>query len=154
MFKLLLKTDNSPAQLWIRVALGVVILPHGAQKVLGLFGGQGPEKTLQAFAAMGFPPWSTVCLMVVETLGAILLIAGFLTRVWAIGLGASLSLCMYLNHVQHGFFMNWFGQQKGEGFEYHLLAIGICLALLLRGGGALSLDRSLTEESTRYRYRR
>ncbi|MBP1741978.1 MAG: hypothetical protein H6Q48_4271 [Deltaproteobacteria bacterium] len=143
MFNEFLRTDNSPAQLFIRVALGVVMFPHGAQKVLGWFGGPGITKTLQAFAGMGFPQWSVVALMGVESLGAMLLVFGFLTRLWAIGIGASITICMFLSHVQHGFFMNWFGQQQGEGFEYHLLVIGICVALLLKGGGALSMDRKL-----------
>jgi putative oxidoreductase len=154
MFKAFLRTDNSPAQLFIRIALGAVILPHGAQKVFGWFGGQGMEKTLQAFAAMGFPTWATGCLMVVETLGAVLLILGFITRLWALGIGVSISICMYLNHLQHGFFMNWFGAQKGEGFEYHLLVIGICVALLIRGGGMISVDRGLGDERKKYNYRR
>jgi putative oxidoreductase len=152
MFKVFLRTDNSPAQLFIRLALGVVIFPHGAQKVFGWFGGQGVQKTLEAFASMGFPAWSTACLMAVETLGAVLLVVGFLTRLWALGIGVGLSICMYLYHLQYGFFMNWLGQQKGEGFEYHLLALSICLALLIRGGGALSVDRSLAQETNRYRY--
>jgi len=143
MFNEFLRTDNSPAQLFIRLALGVVMFPHGAQKVLGWFGGPGITKTLQAFAGMGFPQWSVVALMGVESLGAMLLVFGFLTRLWAIGIGASITICMFLSHVQHGFFMNWFGQQQGEGFEYHLLVIGICVALLLKGGGALSMDRKL-----------
>jgi putative oxidoreductase len=152
MFKVFLRTDNSPAQLFIRLALGVVIFPHGAQKVFGWFGGEGIQKTLQTFASMGFPTWSTACLMVVETLGAVLLVGGFLTRLWALGIGVSLSICMYLYHLPHGFFMNWSSQQKGEGFEYHLLALGICIALLIRGGGALSVDRSLAQEMNRHQY--
>jgi putative oxidoreductase len=143
MFKQFLRTDNSPAQLFIRLALGVVMFPHGAQKVLGWFGGPGFAKTLQAFAGMGFPMWLVIALMVVESLGSLLLIAGFLTRLWALGIGTSITICMLMNHVQHGFFMNWFGQQKGEGFEYHILVIGICLALLIKGGGMLSVDRGV-----------
>ena len=147
MFKELLRTDNSPAQLFIRVALGVVMFPHGAQKVLGWFGGPGFIKTLQAFAGMGFPEWSVVALMVVECLGSVLLVFGFLTRLWAFGIGTSITICMFINHVQNGFFMNWFGQQKGEGFEYHILVIGICLALLIKGGGFLSVDRKISSGS-------
>ena len=147
MFNEFLRTDNSPAQLFIRLALGVVMFPHGAQKVLGWFGGPGITKTLQAFAGMGFPQWSVLALMGVESLGAVLLVFGFLTRLWAIGIGASITICMFLSHVQHGFFMNWFGQQQGEGFEYHLLVIGICVALLTKGGGALSMDRKFFSDS-------
>jgi putative oxidoreductase len=153
MFKEFLRTDNSPTQLFVRLALGVVMFPHGVQKALGWFGGAGITKTLQAFAEMGFPAWSVVVLIGVESLGAALLVFGFLTRLWAIGIGASITICMFLNHVQHGFFMNWFGQQKGEGFEYHLLVIGICLALLIKGGGALSVDRKLSSGS-KYLYAR
>src|SRR5512136_2083679 len=147
MFRELLRTDNSPAQLFIRLALGVVMFPHGAQKVLGWFGGPGITNTLQAFAGMGFPEWSVGALMVVESLGAVLLVFGFLTRLWAVGIGMSITICMFLSHVKHGFFMNWLGQQQGEGFEYHLLVIGICLALLIKGGGALSVDRKLSSGS-------
>ncbi|MCU0597600.1 MAG: DoxX family protein [Desulfobacterota bacterium] len=147
MIQEFLRTDNSPAQLFIRLALGVVMFPHGAQKVLGWFGGPGITKTLQAFAGMGFPSWSVAALMAVESLGAVLLVLGFLTRLWAFGIGLSLTICMFLSHVQHGFFMNWFGQQQGEGFEYHLLVIGICLALLIKGGGALSVDRKFSSGS-------
>ncbi len=138
-----LRTDNSPAQFFIRLALGVVMFPHGAQKIMGWFGGPGFAKTLQAFAGMGFPMWSVIILMVVESIGSLLMIAGFLTRLWAIGIGASITICMFVNHVQNGFFMNWLGQQKGEGFEYHILVIGICLALLIKGGGMLSVDRGM-----------
>lgn len=147
MFRELLRTDASPAQLFIRLALGIVMFPHGVQKVLGWFGGPGITKTIQAFAAMGFPAWSVVALMVVESLGAVLLVFGFLTRLWAVGIGAIITICMFLNHVQHGFFMNWFGQQQGEGYEYHLLVIGICVALLIKGGGAFSVDRKLSAGS-------
>jgi putative oxidoreductase len=143
MFKEFLRTDNSPAQLFIRLALGVVMFPHGAQKVLGWFGGPGISKTIQAFGGMGFPMWSVIALMAVESLGALLLVAGFLTRLWAVGIGMAMAICMSMHHVQYGFFMNWFGQQKGEGVEYHILVIGVCLALLIKGGGMLSVDRAL-----------
>jgi len=147
MFKACLKTKSSVAQFLLRLSLGVVIFPHGAQKVFGWFGGPGFEKTIETFGGMGFPTWATVLLMVVEFPGAVLLIAGFLTRLWALGIGTSLTICMFMHHLQHGFFMNWFGLQKGEGFEYHLLAIGIALALILDGGGILSVDRALAPES-------
>ena len=148
MFKAFLRTDNSPAQLFLRVALGVVMFPHGAQKVFGWFGGTGVEQTLQTFTDMGFPPWSTLALMVVEFLGSLLLITGVFTRVWALCIGISMTICMSLYHIQNGFFMNWFGQKNGEGFEYHLLVIGICLALIIRGGGLLSADRALAGDRT------
>ncbi|MBW1669103.1 MAG: DoxX family protein [Deltaproteobacteria bacterium] len=150
MLKEFLKTDKSPAQLLIRIALGVVIFPHGAQKVFGWFGGAGYVKTIHAFSGMGFPAWATVILMFTETVGAALLIGGFLTRVWAFGIGIAITICVFVNHLQYGFFMNWFGQQKGEGYEYHILVIGIVLALIIRGGGLFSVDGKLAPD----RYRR
>jgi putative oxidoreductase len=146
MLKIFLKTDRSPAQLFIRVVLGVVMFPHGAQKALGWFGGPGFAQTLQAFADMGFPVWSSLVLMGIELVGAILLIFGFFTRLWALGIGISITICMFMNHVQNGFFMNWFGQQKGEGFEYHILVIGIAFVLIIKGGGLLSVDGAISKK--------
>jgi len=146
MFRNFLATDKSSAQLFIRLALGIVVFPHGAQKVFGWFGGPGFAQTLQLFAKMGFPVWSTLILMAVELGGSILLIFGCLTRLWALGVGTAITICMFMNHVQNGFFMNWFGQQKGEGFEYHLLVIGIALALIIRGGGLISVDSVITQD--------
>jgi putative oxidoreductase len=138
------RTDTSSAQLFIRIALAAVIFPHGAQKALGWFGGPGFTATIQAFSASGYSAPLVLLLMAVETLGPLLLVTGFLTRIAALGIGASMTVCMFANHVQNGFFMNWFGTQAGEGYEYHLLVIGMCLALLVRGGGLLSIDLALT----------
>lgn len=149
MVKTLVETDNSSAQLLIRLALGVVIFPHGAQKVLGWFGGPGYGATVTAFSALGFPLWAIILLMFSEFCGSLLLVLGLFTRVWALTIGAALAICLKMNHLQYGFFMNWFGQQQGEGYEYHLLALGIALALVVRGGGRLSLDRILARDRRR-----
>ena len=145
MYRFIYKTSNNSAQLIIRLALAVVIFPHGAQKVFGWFGGPGFSKTLEVFSSMGFPTWSTVLLMITETLGSLFLAFGVLTRLWALAIGTSITICMSMNHVQHGFFMNWLGKQQGEGIEYHILVIGICLALVVSGGGMLSADRHLAK---------
>lgn len=149
MVKALLATDNSPAQLLIRLALGMVIFPHGAQKVLGWFGGPGYGATVTAFSAMGFPLWAIILLMVSEFGGSLLLVLGLYTRVWALAIGTAIAICLKMNHLQNGFFMNWAGQQRGEGFEYHILMLGIALALVVRGGGMLSLDRVLAKDRRR-----
>jgi putative oxidoreductase len=152
MNTIILKTDASPALLIIRLALGIVMFPHGAQKMFGWFNGPGFRQTLDIFEGMGFPAWSTGLLMLFECIGSLLLIAGLFTRIWAFGIGTAMTVCMFMNHVQHGFFMNWFGVQQGEGFEFHLLAIGISLALFIRGGGLFSLDRALIGTDTKYRF--
>ncbi|HIJ79158.1 MAG: DoxX family protein [Desulfobulbaceae bacterium] len=149
MLSALVRTDSSPAQFFIRLALGCVIFPHGAQKVFGWFGGSGYLATIESFAAMGIPAWATILLMAVEVGGAGFLVIGFLTRFWALAIGGVISACMFANHLQHGFFMNWSGKLQGEGYEYHLLVIGICLALLIRGGGLLSVDRLFTKDRRR-----
>ena len=146
MSNALFRTTGSPALLFIRIALGIVIFAHGSQKVFGWFGGPGFMGTIETFTKnMNFPLWMVILLMVIELLGSIGLILGFLTRLSALGIGISISVCAYLYHIQNGFFMNWFGQQKGEGVEYHILVVGICLALLVQGGGPLSLDRNISK---------
>jgi putative oxidoreductase len=143
MLRVLLKTDNSVALFFSRLALGIVMFPHGAQKMLGWYGGSGYEKTIELFTTkMNFPLGLVIVFLIAEFVGSICLIAGFFTRVFAFAIGASLALCAYMNHLKNGFFMNWFGTQSGEGFEFHILAVGIALALVIGGGGAFSLDRA------------
>jgi putative oxidoreductase len=142
--KALLHTDESWAPLVLRVILALVIFPHGAQKLLGWFGGNGFSGTLGFFTqTMGLPWLIAVLVIIGESLGSLALAAGLLTRFVAasyilIMLGAIATV-----HWPHGFFMNWVGKQAGEGFEYHLLVIGISLALLLTGGGKWSVDGAL-----------
>jgi putative oxidoreductase len=147
MLKVLLKTDNSIGTIVLRLALGIVMFPHGAQKVLGWFGGPGYEKTLEIFTnQMHFPVFAVILLMITELGGSLCVISGLFTRVFALAIGIAMAICAAMNHLQNGFFMNWFGNQKGEGFEFHILVVGIALALAVKGGGALSVDRMLTEK--------
>ena len=140
------KTSESLGQFFIRLALGVVMFPHGAQKVFGWFGGAGYAGTVETFTQeLGFPFWVVILLMAIEILGSIGIIAGLFTRLCALGTAASISVCAYLYHLPNGFFMNWFGQQKGEGVEYHVLVLGICIALMVQGGGSFSLDKVISK---------
>ena len=142
MVKLFLTTDNDIALTIMRLALGIVILPHGLQKAAGLFGGNGLQATLQYFTtSMGFPWMMALLVILAESAGAAGLILGFCTRLCAFGIGAVMTGATIMVHWENGFFMNWSGSKGGEGFEFHLLAIGLALALLIRGGGALSIDR-------------
>lgn len=147
MLKLIFQTRESSCALIIRLALGFVMLAHGLQKVFGWFGGQGISGTIHTFTQnLGFALWVPILLMVIEFLGSIALILGFFTRVAAFGIGCSMAVCAYLYHIQNGFFINWFGNQKGEGIEYHILVLAICLSLLIQGGGSFSVDQRLTEQ--------
>jgi putative oxidoreductase len=84
--------------------------------------------------------------MIAEFAGSACLVLGLFTRVFALAIGFAMAVCAYGNHLQHGFFMNWMGTQKGEGFEFHILVVGIALALAVKGGGAFSLDKKLVKK--------
>lgn len=147
MWKKLIETKNDYAALVLRMMLGAVFFPHGAQKVLGWFGGYGFTGTYDAFTnKMGIPGVFALLAFAAEFLGSLGLIVGLTTRLAAFGILSVMIVAVKMLHWQHGFFMNWFGNQKGEGFEYHLLVIAISIALMIKGGGALSVDRALTEK--------
>lgn len=135
----LLSTDASVIQLLLRLTLAVVIFPHGAQKALGWFGGYGFKGTLGYFSQR-FPTPLGFLAIVAEFLGPIGLAIGLLTRVAAFGIACVMVVAVLTTHTPHGFFMNWYGSQKGEGFEFHLLVLGIALALMLGGAGLWSVD--------------
>jgi putative oxidoreductase len=144
MFKKLIQTNDDTTATVLRLALGLVIFPHGAQKVLGWFGGYGFSGTMDAFThQMGIPAALAFLAIMAEFLGSLGLITGLLTRVAALGIGFTMAVAALTVHLPNGFFMNWFGNQKGEGIEYFILAIGAALALVIRGGGAASLDRQI-----------
>lgn len=141
------KTSDSYGPLAIRVMLGLVIFPHGAQKLLGWFGGFGFSGTMDFMTgAMGLPWIVAFLVIILESIGAIALILGFATRLVAVAyLGLSLGI-IFTVHLQHGFFMNWFGNQAGEGYEYFLLWIGMAASLIITGGGKYSVDKMITSK--------
>ena len=139
----LLQTDGGVVGLILRFTLAVVIFPHGAQKVLGWFGGLGFKNTLKFFTDSGIPAGLALLAIAAEFLGPLGLAVGLLTRVAAFGIACVMLVAIITVHRPYGFFMNWFGNQKGEGFEYHLLALGIAIALIVGGAGAWSLDGAL-----------
>jgi len=147
MWKKLINTDNDVATLVIRVLLGVVFFPHGMQKLFGWFGGYGFTGTMGFFTGqLHVPALFAFLAIMAEGLGSLGLITGLFTRVAAFGAAVNMAVAVYMLHWQNGFFMNWFGNQKGEGFEFHLLVIAMAVALIIRGGGALSVDRTLSEK--------
>lgn len=137
----LFKTDDSWSSLVLRVVLGIVIFAHGAQKLLGWFGGNGFSGTMGFFTNVMHLPWLIAFLVIIgESLGSLALIAGLLTRFTAASYIVIMLGAIATVHWPVGFFMNWFGKQQGEGFEYHLLVIGMSAALLIAGGGKWSID--------------
>jgi putative oxidoreductase len=140
----LLQTTNDTGTLIARLAAGIVMFPHGAQKVLGWFGGPGFAGVMGFLQSMHIPAPIAALDPITEFCGAIALVLGLLSRVAALGILCVMLVAVGLVHFHNGFFMNWSGQQHGEGFEYHLLMIALCLIVIVRGGGAWSLDRALT----------
>ena len=140
MLAWLFQTDGALVPLVLRLTLAVVLFPHGAQKTLGWFGGQGCKATMTYFTKSGFPASLAFLAIMAEFLGPLGLAVGLLTRLAALGIGLVLLVAILSVHGQHGFFMNWFGRQSGEGYEYHLLAIGVAIALVIGGAGQWSLD--------------
>jgi len=144
MFRKLLGTSDDLMLTVVRLVLGVVYFAHGTQKMLGWFGGYGFQGTMGFFTQqMGIPAPFAFLAICAEFFGGLGLILGLLTRVAAFGILVNMLVAVAKVHVHNGFFMNWTGQQKGEGFEYHLLAIALLLVVLVKGAGALSIDRTL-----------
>jgi len=140
--KQFLATDQQSWSLLVsRLALGVVILPHGMQKALGLFGGHGFAGTMGFLQSMGMPFLIALLVILAEFVGSIGLILGLGTRFMAFSVGLTMAGAAILGgHIHNGFFMNWFGMQKGEGIEYFILVVGLALAVLIGGSGKLSVD--------------
>jgi putative oxidoreductase len=139
----LLATSNSIPLAIIRLALGIVIFAHGAQKMLGWFGGPGFHGTMGFLQGSGIPAAFALLAIIAEFFGGIGLILGFLTRIAAFGILCNMVVAIVMVHAPYGFFMNWTGKQAGEGFEFHILAIAVSLAVMIGGAGAGSLDRAL-----------
>lgn len=141
MLKRFCETDGSWTQLILRATLALVMFPHGAQKLLGWFGGYGLSGTMGFFTdTMGIPAPLALLVIVAESLGAVALALGLVSRLAAAGIVAVMIGAVVTTHLPHGFFMNWAGAQGGEGFEFHLLAIALATAIVLRGPGRWALD--------------
>ena len=144
MLRKLMATQPRVSLLALRLLLCGVMFPHAAQKLFGWWGGYGLHATINGFTThMGIPLVFAWLAVAAELLGSLGLIVGLLTRVAALGIGVVMVVAVVMVHGANGFFMNWAGNQKGEGFEYHLLAIAAALALMIDGGGVASLDRAL-----------
>lgn len=145
--KTLLTTNPKIGFSIARLTLGLVIFPHGAQKLLGLFGGYGYSATIDFFTTqMGLPGIIAFSIIMIEFFGSISLILGFVSRFWALSLAGMFLGIIYTTQLEHGFFMNWFGNQAGEGFEYSLLIIGLALSIVINGSGKWSIDKLISKK--------
>jgi putative oxidoreductase len=147
MFKKLLATVDDATLTFMRLMLGIVIFPHGAQKLLGWFGGYGFSGTMGFFTTqMHIPAPLAFLAICAEFFGSLGLIFGFLTRIAAFGIAMNMLVAVLMVHRHIGFFMNWYGNQKGEGYEYHLLTLALAILIMIRGAGAFSIDRALSRK--------
>jgi putative oxidoreductase len=136
-------TQPDSSGLILRFALAATMFPHGAQKVLGWFGGYGFQGTLAGFTSNGMPAPLALLVMAAEFLGPIALAAGFFTRWSGFGIGLTMTGAALMGHLSNGFFMNWMGTQKGEGIEYFIPVIAISIVLIIKGGGTWAVDSLL-----------
>ena len=141
IFLNLIRTNPDWVLATSRIILGFVFFPHGAQKMLGWFGGYGYKATMAHLTGRAkIPRVFAFLVIIIEFFGGIGLIVGLFSRLAAAGISAVMIGAVITVHLPHGFFMNWGGNQKGEGFEYHLLAVALILLIVVKGSGALSLD--------------
>ena len=141
MLKRLTNTQKDFSLAFARILFGVVFFAHGAQKMLGWFGGAGFSGTMSDFSRFGMPAVVALFAIVVEFFGGLSLLFGLLPRVAACAVIIEMIGAILTFHVHNGFFMNWTGHQKGEGIEYHLIAIALSLLIVVHGAGAFSIDR-------------
>ena len=147
MFQKLVQTSNDFTLTFARLILGIVFFAHGAQKMLGWFGGWGFSGTVGGFAKMGFPVALAYFVIFVEFFGALSMIFGLLSRLGGLGITALMIGAILSVHIHNGFYMNWMNMKKGEGYEFHLLAIALAVLILIRGAGALSIDRAISPKT-------
>ena len=147
LFYFLTRTSGQWTPLILRLTLAIVFFPHGAQKVLGWFGGYGFTGSVGFFTGQGMPYIIALLPVLTEFLAPFALAAGLFTRIAALAVGFEMVVAVLMVHLHNGFFMNWFGNQKGEGFEYHLLVIGIAIALIVQGAGRWSADQAFATQT-------
>ena len=144
LFRRVTQTNDQAVFLVLRILLGIVIFAHGAQKMLGWFGGRGPAATIAFFAKVHHLPVELAVLPIIaEFFGPLCLFAGFLTRIAAFAIAVDMVVAVFLQHLKFGFFMSGKG---GVGFEYHILAVAITIALMMMGAGRWSIDRLISQK--------
>lgn len=148
MSRALLRTVPDPSIACVRVVLALIILPHGAQKLFGSFGGYGFEGTMAYFVSPGIPPLFGVLAILAETVGGLALLVGFAGRLSALAIAVNMLVAALLVHAQFGFFINWFGNQAGEGVEMLLVLAAMSLVIVWRGSGAWSVDGLLAPSAS------
>lgn len=145
MLMQILATDPSWVPTFARIILGIIFFAHGSQKVFGWFGGPGLRQTLRTLTQfVGLPSILALVAVGAELVGGAALVLGLLGRISALGIAVNMLAAILMVHGRFGLFMNWFGDRKGHGIEYHLLAIALAIVIIAKGSGAFSLDLLLS----------
>lgn len=153
MKQAIFSTTKTFSPILLRVFLAIVLFPHGAQKLLGWFGGYGFEGTMNYFTQSQGLPWLVgFAVILIEFIGAISILLGFATRLWSIAIFFLTIGIMVTNHSTY-FFMNWFGSQPSEGMEYFLLMLGMSGSLVVSGAGSISIDTLLSKGQNEDRFK-
>jgi putative oxidoreductase len=149
MWRKIIRTDDDKVLTLLRVALAIMVFPHGAQKLLGWFGGFGFSGTMGFLTQqMHIPAALALLVFAAEFFGALGVFFGFLGRIAAFGIAVDLTVVAVMAHLPNGFFLNYSGQQKGEGVEFLIVPVATAIALVIRGSGAWSIDRALMRDRT------
>jgi putative oxidoreductase len=144
MLSPILATDSDWVPTLARIILGIIFFAHGGEKMFGWFGGPGLKQTVQSMTGhTGLPAGLAFCAVAVQFFGGGALVLGLLGRIAALGIAVVMVSAIVMVHGRYGLFLNWFGERKGHGYEYHLLAIASAMVVIIKGSGALSLDRLL-----------
>ncbi len=145
MFSKILKTGPNCVLTITRLVVGILFFYHGAQKMLGWWGGPGFTNMMHGFEAGGIPPVLAFLAIAAEFFGGIGLILGLLARIAAFGITVNMIVAIAAVNWANGLSMNWNGQQKGEGIEFHLLVLAITISVMIFGAGSLSIDRAISK---------
>lgn len=142
----LTSSEPSATPLILRITFAVVLWPHGAQLLLGYFGGPGYSNSMAMFSLFGLPGIISFLVIFLQFFGSLFILTGFFIRITALA-----SIVLFIGmivkaHLSFGFFMDWTGTSKGEGFEYQILVIGILLSLVVKGAGTYSIDNLISRQ--------
>jgi putative oxidoreductase len=149
MWRKIISTEDDKVLTLLRVALAIMVFPHGAQKLLGWFGGFGFSGTMGFLTQqMHIPAALALLVFAAEFFGALGVFFGFLGRIAAFGIAVDLTVVAVMAHLPNGFFLNYSGQQKGEGVEFLIVPVATAIAIVIRGSGAWSIDRALMRDRT------
>ena len=144
MKNLIFKTNNDWTGLVLRLIMAIVMIPHAIQHTVGGLGGYGYTGVMGYFTQSLHIPWLIAfSVIAIEVVTPVLLISGLASRICSALLIILMIGIIFSSHVQFGFFINFLGNQKGEGYEYHLLYIGLALATFINGSGKFSVDQRI-----------